>query len=476
MSTTLLWLRQDLRLIDNPALEAACNSERLVPVYIHDPHLNDQWPPGVASSWWLHHSLVALDRDLRQMGSRLVLRTGPTNDVLRDLVKACNVTRICWNRRYEPSLTNADRTLKTVLQAGGVEVQSFNANLLFEPWEIRRKAGTKLPAPYKVFTAYWRACLRSGLPGVQQACPGKLPALPKGIVNLHPEGLGLLPSIRWDAGLQECWQPGEKGALARLERFLGDAVLAYADARDRPAIAGTSALSPHLHFGELGPRQIVQALHRLREQGAPGAKTGAVETFEREIGWREFAHHLLFYFPHTDQKPLNTRFNSFPWRDQYANDLAAWQQGKTGIPLVDAGMRELWHTGWMHNRVRMVVASFLTKNLLIPWQEGAAWFWDTLVDADLANNTLGWQWVAGCGADAAPYFRIFNPVLQGEKFDPEGAYVRRWVPELNGLPARYIHKPWAAPQSLQVACAAYPPPIVDLKASRERALAAYRRI
>jgi len=284
----------------------------------------------------------------------------------------------------------------------------------------------------------------------------------------------LLPRVCWYGGLQAHWQPGEKGALAQLERFLDDPIIDYRDSRDRPAGFGTSRISPHLHFGEIGPRQISEAAHHW-EREIKGGGVAPLETFVRQIGWREFAHHLLFHFPHTDRQPLNTRFETFPWRSGYADDLSSWQQGNTGIPLVDAGMRELWHTGWMHNRVRMVVASFLTKNLLIPWQEGAAWFWDTLVDADLANNSLGWQWVAGCGADAAPYFRIFNPVLQGEKFDPEGFYVRRWVPELNSLPPRYIHKPWSAPQSMLVHCADYPPPMIDLKSSRERALAAYRQ-
>jgi len=474
MSTTILWLRQDLRLADNPALEAACHSKTLVPVYIHDPALHDRWPPGAASNWWLHHSLSALDRDLQQNGSRLILRAGATAEVLRDLIKNCEATGICWNRRYEPSLANIDRELEELLQADGVEVQTFNAGLLFEPWEIQRDAKGESHAAYRVFTAYWRACYRAGVPGVMHERPHKLPVCSKKILSENLQDLGLLPRIRWDAGLHEHWQPGEKGAVIRLEQFLDDSLCDYSDARDRPAASGTSMLSPHLHFGEIGPRQVFQAVQQ-RERDVKGTGAVSLEAFLRQIGWREFAHHLLFYFPHTDRQPLNIRFEGFPWRQDYSDDLAAWQQGVTGIPLVDAGMRELWHTGWMHNRVRMVVASFLTKNLLIPWQEGAAWFWDTLVDADLANNSLGWQWVAGCGADAAPYFRIFNPVLQGEKFDPDGAYVRRWVPELNNLPTRYIHKPWSAPQSMHVHCTGYPPPLVDLKSSRERALACYRR-
>jgi len=474
MSTTILWLRQDLRLTDNPALEAARHAKRLVPVYIQDPALNGRWAPGAASNWWLHHSLTALDQEFRRLGSKLILRAGPTAEVLRDLIETCNATRVCWNRRYEPGLTNADRELKTLLQSSGVEVQTSNAGLLFEPWEIQRAAAKDSPAPYKVFTAYWRACLKHGLPGMAHTRPTRLPTLPGGLSSLRPEDLGLLPRIRWDAGLREHWQPGEQGALRRLERFLDDSVLDYDAARDRPAISGTSGLSPHLHFGEIGPRQVIHAA-QWRERDATGKQIASLETFVRQIGWREFAHHLMFHFPDTDREPLNQGFRKFPWRTQYKDDLIAWQQGRTGIPLVDAGIRQLWHTGWMHNRVRMVVASFLTKNLLIPWQEGAAWFWDTLVDADLANNSLGWQWVAGCGADAAPYFRIFNPVLQGEKFDPAGVYVRRWVPELTALPNRYIHKPWSAPASMLVDCEDYPPPIVDLKASRERALTAYRQ-
>jgi deoxyribodipyrimidine photo-lyase len=474
MSTTLLWLRQDLRLTDNPALEAARHSDRLALVYIHDPALHAAWPPGAASNWWLHHSLAALDRELRQRGSALVLRRGPTAETLIELAAACDASRVCWNRRYQPALIAADRDLKDRLRANNLAVRSDNAALLFEPWEVMRNPGAPTAAPYRVFSAYWRACLRFGLAGVRHAPPPRLPASPT-LASLPLEDLGLLPRIPWDGGLQQHWQPGEQGALACLERFLRDAIETYAQARERPAIAGTSALSPHLHFGEIGPRQILQAVQQLAAPNTT-ALTAAQECFMREIAWREFAHHLLFHFPHTDHQALNPRFDAFPWRTRYAEDLTAWRQGMTGIPLVDAGMRQLWYSGWMHNRVRMIAASFLCKNLLIPWQEGAAWFWDTLVDADLANNSLGWQWVAGCGADAAPYFRIFNPVLQGEKFDPEGAYVRRWVPELRHLPARYIHQPWNAPASLQASIAAYPAALTDLKTSRAKALAAYREL
>jgi deoxyribodipyrimidine photo-lyase len=476
MSTTLLWLRQDLRLSDNPALAAACKSHRLLPVYIHDPRLHGAWPPGAASRWWLHHSLTGLDRDLRRLGSRLVVHQGSTEAVLSSLIESCGVTQVCWSRRYEPSLIEADRRLKTGLRAAGLEVRTFNSGLLFEPWEVMRDGGADGRQPYRVFSAYWRACLRQVVPRVSHPSPSRLPPLPNGVTGKRLDDLGLLPREPWDVGMREHWQPGEHGALARLERFIEQPILRYDEARDRPATEGTSRLSPHLHFGEIGPRQIAQATQRLAEQGPTPGGAGSVERFLCEIGWREFAHHVLFHFPHTDHRPLNTRFEGFPWRDDYTADLSAWQQGQTGIPLVDAGMRELWHTGWMHNRVRMIVASFLTKNLLIPWHEGATWFWDTLVDADLANNSLGWQWIAGCGADPAPYFRIFNPVLQGEKFDPDGRYVCRWVPELGSLPERHIHKPWAAPASVQPSAAGYPPPMLNLKASRERALEAYRHI
>ncbi|MCP3867810.1 MAG: deoxyribodipyrimidine photo-lyase [Gammaproteobacteria bacterium] len=474
-TTTLLWLRQDLRLTDNTALELARKSDQLLPVYIHDPKLNGRWPPGAASDWWLHHSLASLDEDLRKSGSRLILGVGPTEEVLKELIRSGNVNRVCWNRRYEPDLVDADRQLKKMLAASGLEVKTCNSNLLFEPWDIQRDTKTESPAPYRVFTAYWRACNKRGLHDAVHHRPDRLPGIPRGVPSRKLESLGLMPETRRDTGLRNHWQPGEKGAQIRLDKFLKESVEDYTNGRNQPGITGTSGISPHLHFGEIGPRQIIHAIKPWTER-ATGSASESTETYIREIGWREFAHHLLFHYPQSDQHPLNRRFRNFSWRKDYGDDLIAWQQGNTGIPLVDAGMRELWQTGWMHNRVRMIVASFLAKNLMIPWQQGARWFWDTLVDADLASNTLGWQWVAGCGADAAPYFRIFNPVLQGEKFDPEGTYVRRWIPELKALPNRYIHKPWTAPQSLQAGIAPYPPPIVDLKASRERALAAYRQL
>jgi deoxyribodipyrimidine photo-lyase len=295
------------------------------------------------------------------------------------------------------------------------------------------------------------------------------------------EALELLPTTAWDTQFYAHWQPGEAGASRQLQAFLDNAILDYADDRDRPALRGTSRLSPHLHFGEISALQVWQRVQDWAAQQTGSGVIAAAEAFLRQLAWRDFAHHLLFHFPHTQDAPLDERYRAFPWRRQYGADLSAWQRGRTGIPIVDAGMRELWATGWMHNRVRMITASLLTKNLLIPWQQGAAWFWDTLVDADLANNCFGWQWTAGCGADAAPYFRIFNPVTQGERFDPDGSYVRRWVPELQHLPPRWIQQPWQAPATVLAAAAVelgatYPWPIVDLKATRERALAAWEQV
>jgi deoxyribodipyrimidine photo-lyase len=471
----LVWFRRDLRLADNPALAAAvAGGARVVPVYVHAPEEEAPWRPGAASDAWLHRSLQALDAALRERGSRLVVRRGPTLDALRTLAAEAGATHIYWNRLYEPALVARDRGVKAALRAAGLVTQSANAALLNEPWAVTRDDG----APYRVFTPFWKACQRAGVDAPPAPEPGRLTPVPESLGGVAVDTLRLAPPIGWDRGFWDAWQPGEAGASATLAQFLDDAVAHYGEDRNRPDITGTSRLSPHLHFGEIGPRQLVAAIRRhTAEHTAAGLLTNA-EAFVREIGWREFAHHLLWHFPHTPDAPLDERFARFPWLDDRGGALERWQRGRTGIPIVDAGMRELWHTGWMHNRVRMIVASLLTKNLLVPWQEGARWFWDTLVDADLASNTLGWQWTAGCGADAAPYFRIFNPVLQGQRFDPAGGYVARWVPELAGLPARHVHAPWEAPASVLAAAGVrldhdYPTPVVDLQATRARALARF---
>jgi deoxyribodipyrimidine photo-lyase len=485
MTTAIVWFRRDLRLADNPALHAARERHaHVVPVYLHAPNEENAWQPGAATRWWLHHALASLSDSLDKAGAPLVIRSGGSLEELRKLAKAVGADAVYWNRLYEPAIVSRDKQIKEALREDGLEVESFNAALLAEPWELKTGGG----GPYRVFSPFYRtldARLRAQLgegrapvAGIRTLKPS--PKTPKGE---SLESLKLLPTIGWDGGFRQHWSPGEPGAHQRLEAFCKGAVGTYREARDLPAIEATSGLSPHLHFGEMSPLQVTVRIERLlADNSAAGVRANA-EWFLREIGWREFAHHLLFHYPHTVEQPLSAQFAKFPWRakQDYAADLKAWQRGSTGIPIVDAGMRQLWHIGWMHNRVRMIVASFLTKNLLIPWQEGAAWFWDTLVDADLANNTLGWQWSAGSGADAAPYFRIFNPVLQSAKFDDRAAYIRQWVPELAKLDDKSIHAPWEAkPAALQKAGFIigknYPKPIVDLKQSRDRALKAYDAI
>ncbi len=471
----LVWFRQDLRLSDNPALAAAAESGGpVIPVFIWAPEEEGAWRPGAASQWWLHRSLAALDAELRARGSRLIFRRGPTGQALNDLLAESGASRVFWNRRYEPAAVARDADVKSRLGARGIAAKSFNGSLLFEPWTIRSGSGQ----PFRVFTAFWRACLARPVAPASQDAPRKLRAPETWPHSLQLSELSLEPSVDWAGGLGQSWQPGEAGAKSQLRRFQ-EVIQDYPAGRNRPGVAGTSRLSPHLHFGEISPGEVWRAvLDGMDDRTAKG--NAAREAYLRQLGWREFAAHLLYHHPESPERALRPEFAAFPWRTD-PEALRAWTQGKTGYPLVDAGMRELWRTGWMHNRVRMVAASFLVKHLLIRWQEGAAWFWDTLVDADLANNTLGWQWVAGCGADAAPYFRIFNPVLQGEKFDPAGDYVRRWVGELSGLPEQWIHQPWNAPAAIREKAGVglgrtYPHPIIDHDAARERALAAVKSI
>ncbi|MEF8792832.1 cryptochrome/photolyase family protein [Thiohalorhabdus sp.] len=480
MSAVLVWLRRDLRLADNPALaEAAARHDTVIPVYIHAPEEEAPWGPGGAQRWWLDRSLRALAADLAAAGAPLTVRRGPSGDALAALAAETGATAVHWNRLYEPAVVARDRGIKERLREAGLIVQSFNAALLVEPWQVATGQGT----PYRVFTPFWKRLVADhDLPGAAAHDARPPAALPGPAAPPASEGvddLGLLPAVRWYDGLEAAWHPGEAGARARLAVFAGEALAGYDAGREHPGVAGTSALSPHLHFGEIGPRQVVAA---VAADGA--AATDGGEAFLRELGWREFAHHLLFHFPETPQRPLDRKFEAFPWRDpdaEAAAEAEAWRAGGSGVPLVDAAMRQLWATGWMHNRLRMVVASFWTKNLRLPWLDGARWFWDTLVDADLAANTLGWQWAGGCGADAAPYFRIFNPVRQGERFDPDGAFVSAWVPEVAALPAKHIHAPWQAPGSVLAAAGIelgrdYPRPVVDLKASREAALAAFQEL
>ena len=477
MSATLVWFRQDLRLNDNPALaEAVARGGAVLPVYIWDESGDGTWAPGGASRWWLHHSLAALDGELRERGSRLVLARGESGAVLADLVAKTKADAVYWNRRYEPAVRERDKAIKTGLIADGYEAHSFNSALLFEPHTVQNKTG----GPFQVFTPFWRHCLELPVEETVKLGVLRLPTPAKWPSTLAVEELGLKPRIPWDAGLGESWQPGEIGAQVRLRKFISLVMADYAERRDFPGGDFTSSLSPHLHFGEIGPRQIWAAVRASAKGSGVFPPNKGAQTYLKEVGWREFAYHLLYHFPHTPHAPLRQDFARFPWAKNAAQ-LRAWQRGRTGYPVIDAGMRQLWTTGWMHNRVRMIVASFLVKHLRLSWQEGVEWFWDTLVDADLASNTLGWQWSAGCGADAAPYFRVFNPILQGLKFDPQGDYVRRWVPELARLPVEFIHKPWElSPLELEAAGVrlgkTYPQPIVDHGEARDAALKAFKSL
>ncbi|MFP5230218.1 MAG: cryptochrome/photolyase family protein [Acidobacteriota bacterium] len=463
----LVWFRLDLRLADHPALDRAVASGLpVVPVFVWSGEDHDG-APGGASRWWLHQSLTRLEESLRARGSRLIVRRGAAAEALPELAEETGARRVMWNRVYEPAALEHDKEVEAKLKARGIAAESFNGSLLREPGSLRTTSG----GMFQVFTPFWKALWneRGGLRATTKA-PSQFPAPASWPKSLRIAELGLEPKIDWAGGMRAAWTPGEEAARQRLRAFARGAASAYAAERDRTDHDGTSRLSPHLHFGEISPLQVWHALADV---------TGA-ESYLRQLAWREFSYHLLCAFPETPWEPFNPQFRNFPCR-RNAKRLQAWQKGRTGYPMVDAGMRQLWATGWMHNRARLVVASFLVKHLLIPWQDGAAWFLDTLVDADPANNTMGWQWTAGCGVDAAPYFRVFNPIVQGEKFDPEGTYVREWVPELRDLPTEWIHEPWEAPP-LALAAAkvvlgeTYPRPIVDHAEARAAALAAFEEM
>ncbi|HQU09082.1 MAG: deoxyribodipyrimidine photolyase [Verrucomicrobia bacterium 21-51-4] len=468
---SLVWFRLDLRLQDNPALAAAIErNEPIIPIFIESSEEESPWAAGGASRVWLHAALEDLQGQLAQLGSQLIIRRGPSQAVLESLIQETGAGAIFWNRRYEPAAIDRDSHLKKHFEGRQLHVQSFNSALLHEPHTVLNKAGK----PFQVFTPYWRHCLTLPKTPPVSVDLRHLKIYEPHLESLQLQDLGLLPNSPWDAGIRKAWKPTRAQALKNLKRFETTALNNYPQQRDFPNEVATSRMSPYLHFGQLGVRELWAELKSNDlDQTPAGSK------FLSEIGWREFAYHLLYHFPETPDKPLRPEFEGFPWEEN-THWVKAWQQGQTGYPLIDAGMRELWQTGWMHNRVRMVVASFLVKQLLQPWVEGARWFWDTLVDADLASNTLGWQWSAGCGADAAPYFRVFNPVLQSKKFDAEAQYIRQYVPELKNLPNTYIHTPWEAPAAhLKAAgvilATTYPKPIIPHELGRARALNAYEK-
>jgi len=466
MQKVIHWFRQDLRLNDNPALFDAASCGQILPVYILDDVNSGEYFMGSASRWWLHHSLVSLNASLQ--GNLRVYRGNPAN-ILLEIAKNNSVSFIYWNRCYEPWQIKRDKDIKKLLEEHNILVKSYNASLLWEPWEVLKQDGN----PYKVFTPYYRkGCLGAKPPRDPIPNPTTL-FLDNGNNLTDINDLKLLPKISWHDKLTKSWNIGEESAHQRLDAFLNEGLNGYKESRNFPHKLNVSKLSPYLHFGEISPNYVWYKLQLSNGLGY----SNDTDHFCSELGWREFSYYLLYYFPNLPKQNLNSKFDAFPW-SQDLNLLNCWQRGQTGIPIVDAGMRELWQTGYIHNRVRMIVGSFLVKNLLLHWNHGERWFWDCLVDADLANNSASWQWIAGCGADAAPYFRIFNPVTQGQKFDSIGEYTRKFVPELKKIPDEYLFNPWEAAENILHNAAIrlgkdYPYPIVDLKQSRNSALEAF---
>ena len=466
--TAIHWFRQDLRLSDNPALDSAAQYETLIPIYILDEVNSGEFKMGAASKWWLHQSLTKLNESL---DGKLLVYQGNPHEILNKLIEEQEVSYVTWNRCYEPWRVDRDKEIKRNFEDKNVDVESFSASLLWEPWTISKDDGT----PYRVFTPFYKkGCLNSEEP--------RLPAGKVDLSNLYSEDLSsgsitdlnLLPTIKWYKSFEEEWNPGEIGAEQNLNSFLDSGLLNYKEGRNFPSQEFVSRLSPHLHFGEISPNEV---WYRAKTKEGISGIEKSLAHFHSELGWREFSYYLLYHFPDLPNKNFQEKFDIFPWQEN-EEFLALWQKGNTGYPIVDAGMRELWQTGYMHNRLRMIVGSFLVKNLLIDWRFGERWFWDCLVDADLASNSASWQWVAGSGADAAPYFRIFNPITQGLKFDPEGEYTKKYVPELRNLPNKYLFSPWEAPENILADAGIelgkiYPKPMVDLKLSRETALEAF---
>ncbi len=463
---TIIWFRRDLRIDDNPCIRAAAELKSpTIAIFIYSQKDESPWNIGEASKWWLHHSLNSLKKDLKKIKIDLHIFEGSYAETLSTLIKKTNARRIFWSRIYDPAYKDLDEHLRMDFENRDLEVKVFEGNLLMEPWELKNKT----QSPYKVFTPFYNAFLNVFKPAPNTKRPESLIPFSKEISSKSIEDLKLLPKMNWDKDFYTNWTPGESGAQSQLQKFLGEIAADYKEKRDIPSLLGTSRLSPHLHFGEISPLLTWNQILAKTKKTRSSKERINLSSYAREIVWREFAHYILFHFSDTPENPLNPTYRKFPYQKN-TKFLEAWKKGMTGFPIVDAGMRELWNTGWMHNRVRMVVASFLTKHLLQDWKEGAHWFWQTLVDADLANNTMGWQWAAGCGADAAPYFRVFNPILQGEKFDPDGTYIRKWIPELAALPRNTIHTPWLSP----LLAKNYPRPIVSHEEGRKRALDAFK--
>ena len=465
----IIWFRKDLRLADNPALDAALQANKeIIPVFIWDEEEGGNWSPGAASRWWLHHSLESLSSSITKFGGTLILAQGKAAQVLPEIAQAHQADQVFYGRCYDPAGIATQEAVEEACDLQGINTESFNSSLLQEPWETKNGTGK----PFQVFTPYWRKSRAIIYREPASYDPKKLSFVQQTSSPQSLTDLTLLPDHPWHNKMGAHWEVSESAAHQQIERTVEEVTRSYATRRNHPSVDGTSRLSPYLAWGQVSPRQICKAILQAENEGSHRGEN----KFLVEIGWREFSYHLLYHFPTIPDQPLRPKYANFPWLNDPDN-LKRWQFGKTGYPMVDAGMRQLYETGWMHNRVRMVVASFLVKHLLLPWQDGARWFWDTLVDADLASNTQGWQWAAGCGADAAPYFRIFNPITQGTKFDTRGEYAKRWIPELGNLPAKHLFSPWTAPSSTLLDSGVelgnnYPDPCVDHPEARARALAA----
>ncbi|WP_313894206.1 deoxyribodipyrimidine photo-lyase [Psychrobacillus sp.] len=475
MKKIIVWFRKDLRLHDNPVLWEAAKQGIIIPVFIWSEEEEREYAGSEATRWWLHHTLLTLERNLKAKGLPLILRLGNSLEELTSICKQTKADAVFFAERFEPFIISRDSEITKSLLLRGLEVRLFSANLLFTPSNLLNQKNE----PYKVFTSFWKKTMIESV-NLPLSVPVNMVSYNKSIPTLRVSDLGLLSTIGWDEKFHMYWDPGENGAIKKWGNFTSEGLSRYVKDRDIPSSSSTSLLSAHLAWGDISVRAIWHSVKGLNEIESSEYMHESIQAFLRQLIWREFAYNQLIYFPTILHTPLREKFKKFPWRGS-DEEFLKWQKGLTGYPLVDAGMRELWETGTIHNRIRMVVASFLTKHLLISWEEGSEWFKKTLVDFDAANNAMGWQWVAGSGIDAAPYFRIFNPIIQSKKFDPDGIYIRKWVPELAKIPSKYIHEPWKAPKNVLMECdvvlgKTYPLPIIDHSFARMRALEAYAQI